>query len=245
MTALMVKSAQRAFEILELFESVCRPMRVGEIVERLALPQSSVSMLLKTLVARGYMEFDSATREFCPSVRVSFLADWAIRLPGQQQAIQDMMRDLHQTTGETVLMGRQSGLFMQYVSMIESGHAVRMSVSPGIIRPMHRSAIGIMLLSKMDDEDIGRLLRRYNAECSKQYGLARIATTLRAVELARAQGYYESDGLANQGVGVIATLLATRIRGHYLGVGAGGPCARLHQHRATIVAAVLRAGSAC
>ena len=80
-----------------------------------------------------------------------------------------MLRDLHQTTGETVLMGRQSGLFMQYVSMIESGHAARMSVSPGIIRPMHRSAIGIMLLSKMDDEDIGRLLRRYNAECSKQF----------------------------------------------------------------------------
>lgn len=58
---------------------------------------------------------------------------------------------------------------MQYVSMIESGHAARMSVSPGIIRPMHRSTIGIMLLSKMDDEDIGRLLRRYNAECSKQF----------------------------------------------------------------------------
>ena len=78
-----------------------------------------------------------------------------------------MLRDLHQTTGETVLMERQSGLFMQYVSMIESGHAARMSVSPGIIRPMHRSAIGIMLLSKMDDEDIGRLLRRYNAELTR------------------------------------------------------------------------------
>jgi DNA-binding IclR family transcriptional regulator len=245
MPAPLVKSAQRTFEILELFESQCRPMRVGEIVERLGLPQSSASMLLKTLVARGYMEFDANTREFCPSARVSFLADWAIRAPGQRQAIQDMMRDLAQATGETVLVGRQSGLFVQYVSMIESRHDARLNAPPGTLRPMHRSAMGIMLLSTMDDEHIGRLLRRYNAELGKVHGVARIAPTMKAVELARSQGYYESDSVATRGAGVVATLLATRIRGHYLAVGAGGPVARLHQFRARIVPAVLRAGSAC
>ncbi len=245
MSGLMVKSAQRTFEVLELFESVCRPMRVGEIVERLGIPQSSVSMLLKTLVARGYMEFDAQTREFCPSVRVSFLADWAIRAQGQQQAIQDMMRDLAHATGETVLVGRQNGLFVQYVSMIESRHEARLNAPPGTQRPMHRSAMGIMLLGTLDDDHIGRLLRRYNAEHSSTHGLARIATTLRAVELARAQGYYESDGIATPGAGVVATLLATKIRGNHLAVGVGGPVARLHQFRAKIVPAVLKAGRAC
>ncbi len=241
----MVKSAQRTFEILELFERVCRPMRVGEIVESLGIPQSSVSMLLKTLVAHGYMEFDAHTREFCPSVRVSFLADWAIRAQGQQQSIQDMMRDLAQATGETVLVGRQNGMFVQYVSMIESWHEARLNAPPGTQRPIHRSAMGIMLLSTMDDDHIGRLLRRYNAEFSNTHGLARIATTVRAVELARAQGYYESDGTATPGAGVVATLLATKIRGNLLAVGVGGPVSRLHQFRDKIVPAVLKAGRAC
>lgn len=57
----MVKSATRVFELIELFEVERQPMRVSTIVEKLGAPQSSVSMLLKTLVARGYMEFDAAT----------------------------------------------------------------------------------------------------------------------------------------------------------------------------------------
>ena len=105
----MVKSAQRVIDILELFESECRPLRVADIVERLGLPQSSVSMLLRTLVSRGYMEFDAATRQYCPSVRVAFLGDWTLRSVGQRK-VQDTMRWLADETGETVLLGRRSGL---------------------------------------------------------------------------------------------------------------------------------------
>ncbi len=87
MQAGMVKSAQRVFELLELFESECRPLRVGEIVQRLDMPQSSVSMLLKTLAARGYMDFDPQERTYCPSVRVAFLADWTNPEPEQAEIV--------------------------------------------------------------------------------------------------------------------------------------------------------------
>lgn len=65
----LVKSALRVLEILELFDAERRPLRVADIVDRMNVPQSSASMLLKTLVARGYMDFDAASREYCPSVR--------------------------------------------------------------------------------------------------------------------------------------------------------------------------------
>jgi hypothetical protein len=90
----MVKSAARVFELLELFDAERRPLRVTEIVQRLDMPQSSVSMLLKTMVARGYMEFDAADCSYCPSVRISFLNEWAMRAPGQRQDMQDAMRRL-------------------------------------------------------------------------------------------------------------------------------------------------------
>lgn len=56
----LVKSALRVLEILELFDAGRRPLRVADIVDRMNVPQSSPSMLLKTLVARGYMDFDAA-----------------------------------------------------------------------------------------------------------------------------------------------------------------------------------------
>lgn len=58
-----VKSALRVLEILEVFDAERRPPRVTDIVEPMNLPQSSASMLLKTMVARGYMDFDAASRE--------------------------------------------------------------------------------------------------------------------------------------------------------------------------------------
>lgn len=240
-----MKSAVRVFELLELFEAERRPLRVAEIVEKLGAPQSSVSMLLKTLVARGYMEFEGSRREYCPSLRISFLGDWATRMPEQKDAIQDAMRRLANETGETVLLGRQSGLLMQYLSIIESQHALRFSPSPGTMRPMHRTAIGIMLLSQLDDDQIGLLLRRYNAEAGKTGPPAKIAETIRAVEFAREHGYYESANLATPGAGVIAALLATPIRGQRLGIGIGGPVERLHKRRKQLLAAVLAVARKC
>ena len=74
---------------------------------------------------------------------------------------------------------------------------------------------------------------------------ARIAETMRAVDAARRQGYYESESLSTPGSGVIAALLATPLRGQTLGVGVGGPIARLHQRRAQLRAAVLEAARTC
>ncbi len=238
----MVKSAARVFELLELFDAERRPLRVTEIVQRLDMPQSSVSMLLKTMVGRGYMEFDAADRSYCPSVRISFLNEWAMRAPGQRQDMQDAIRRLADETGESVLLGRQSGLLLQYVSIIESPRALRFSPSPGTLRPLHRTAIGIMLLSRQDDERIGLLLRRYNAE--KLGPTARIAETFRAIAFAREHGWYEPASLATPGAGVIATLLPTPIRQQRLAIGVGAPVDRLHKRRRVLLDAVLAAAQA-
>jgi len=237
----MVKSALRVLEILELFDAERRPLRVTDVVRRLDVPQSSASMLLKTLVVRGYLDYDVATREYCPSARVSFLGAWAVGEPGRREVLIEAMRALADETGETVLLGRRSGLFMQYLSVIESDHALRLTISSGTLRPLHRTAIGIMLMSTLDDEQVGRLLRRWNAERDRDDPPARIGETLRAVDVARRQGYYESNSLATPGSGVIATLLPTPVRGQPLGLGVGVPVARLHARREALTAAVVAA----
>ena len=68
---------------------------------------------------------------------------------------------------------------------------------------------------------------------------------MRAVRQAREQGYYESANLATPGAGVLATLLATPIRGQWLGIGTGGPVARLHARRKQLLPAVLAVARNC
>ena len=234
----MVKSAIRVFELLEAFETGQRPLRIGEIVALLKAPQSSVSMLVKTLVTHGYMDFEPVSRTYCPSARVAFLCDWTTRVPEHKSELRDALHQISRATGETVILARRSGLFVQYISVIESRHTLRFALVSGIRRPLHHAALGIMLLSQLDDEEIGRLLRRYNAERRKSDPLAKVADTLRAAQQARAQGWYESANLATPGAGVICTLLNTPIRGQRLGVGVGGPLHRLQRERKKILSAI-------
>ncbi len=233
-----VKSATRVFDILELFERERRPMRVGEIAAALDVPQSSASMLLKTMAARGYAEYDAQCHTYWPSIRVSFLCDWAARKEGVRTSVQEVLRKLARETGETVLLARQSGIRLQYLSVLDAPQALRLSVASGLMRPMHMTAIGIMLLSRLDDGQIVRLLRCYNAERDEHEPLAKADQVLRCVERARKQHYYESASLATPGSGVIAAVMATPIRDTLLGIGIGGPIARLHKHREKLIAAV-------
>src|SRR5688572_17205832 len=109
----LVKSAVRVIEIFELFEAERRPLKISEIVERLRVPQSSVSTLMKTLIAQGFMDFDADTRQFRPSARLAFLGHWALGAPDSIEQVQSVMRRLADETGESVLLGAQNGLMMQ------------------------------------------------------------------------------------------------------------------------------------
>lgn len=242
----LVKSAIRAFEMLEVFERERRPLRVNELVSRLNAPQSSVSMLLKTMVSEGYMDFDPTTREYCPSARVSYFCEWATQLPHKPDAIPQALRELATTTGETVLLGRIDGLYMQYITVMDSQYDLRFSPTPGTKRPLHRSAIGIVLMSTMTDEAIRRLLRRYNAQvAADETQRADIAHILQEVGLARQQGYHHSSSLSTPGAGVIAMTLPTPIRRQRMALGIGGPLDRLQRHKAAYLKHLKAAALQC
>ncbi len=227
----MVKSAVRVIEILEFFEAERRALKVSEIVEGLRMPQSSVSTLMKTLAAQGYVEFDPETRRYRPAPRLAFLGHWALGGPGNIEQVQNLMRALAEQTEESVLLGGQKGLFMQYLSIIESPHNLRFSLRPGLVRPLHGSGIGIMLLTRRSDDDIRRIVRRHRAEFGAEDGWPDGEATLENVRLARAQGYIETFGIASRGAGTICTLLEIPGSGPCLGIAVGGPISRLDTHR--------------
>lgn len=245
MASRSVKSANRVFQLLEVFERERRSMRVGELVEKLDMPQSSLSMLLKTLVADGYIDFDPVARAYCPSVRVAYLCQWTAHLPHRADAIPEALRALAAQTGETVLLGRLDGVRMQYVTVIDSQHDLRFAPVAGTKRPVHRTAIGIMLLTTISEETASRILRKYNAEMATQQTLADVAVTLKEVAIAREQGYYHSQGLATPGAGVLAMLLPSSIRGQRLSVGIGAPLDRLLLHKRELLALLRTAAEHC
>lgn len=226
-----VKSAVRVVQVLELFEAERRALSVQEIVDALKVPQSSISSLLKTLVAEGYLTRQRSSRRYLPSERLAFVGHWALGASGGMTAIGRVMNYLSERTGEAVLLGVQSGLQMRYVSMIESPHALRFSLRPNQTRPLHGCGLGIMLLTRFTNSEIGAMVRNYNVEFRASPSSLTEAQVLKHVETARTQGYFETYGMVSDEVGTISTLLDLPLEGRALALGIGGPLARLNPKR--------------
>ncbi len=223
-----VKSAVRVLEIFEVFESERRALTISELVERLGIPQSSTSTLMKSLLAKGFVEYDGESRRYRPSVRLAFLGNWVLGSTGVIARIHALAQTLSERTGETVLVGAENGLWMQYLSVIVSPQTVRIALHPGLKRPLHLSGLGLMLLSLKPDPEIGRIVRRFNAE-ERVDDLPRVSErqVLGMVEAARAQGCCETANLITEGAGSMAMLLPLPAGQRPLAIGIGAPLERL------------------
>jgi len=237
-----VKSAVRVLAIFEVFEMERRALTISELVERLKIPQSSTSTLMKSLLTKGFVEFDAETRRYRPSVRLAFIGNWVLGSTNVIAQIHSLAQTLSERTGETILVGSENGLFMQYLSAIVSPHTVRIALHPGLKRPLHRSGLGLMLLSLKTDAEIGRVVRRYNAEFgaadSTRFSERQI---LEMVDTARRQGWCETANLIVEGAGSLATLLPLPQGQRPLAIGIGAPVARLQARHDVLQPALMEA----
>ncbi|MCC5988331.1 MAG: helix-turn-helix domain-containing protein [Pararhodobacter sp.] len=227
----MVKSAIRVIQILELFDKKQTSLSIQQIVNELGLPQSSVSSLVQSLFSMGYLNRMEGSRAFEPSERLAFLGNWTLGMPRGVEAVNELLHDLSEITGEAALLGCRSGFFLRYVAITESPHALRFALPVNQIRPLQSCGLGIMVLTQMTDEAVTLLVRRFNVE-QPEHGLKRPENEILAdVRLAREQGYFETFGIVTSEVGTISTMMNLPKTGRSLAIGIGGPLTRLNPNR--------------
>ena len=96
----VVKSAGRVLEIFEFFAHRHGPATVSEVAGTLGFPLSSTSVLLKSLLALGYLEYEPRAREYQPTIRFAVLGTWIFeRLFADEEEIPRLMDELQAETG--------------------------------------------------------------------------------------------------------------------------------------------------
>lgn len=198
-----VKSATRVLELFDYFDTIRRPARVGEIASRLGYPQSSTSVLLRRLVALGYIEFEPQGRTYLPSIRVASIGAWLLECHVPRGSLTGLSNDLSRETGHTVIIGSRNGLEAQYLHVVEATNAIRLHVVPGTRRVFVWSAVGFALMAAMRDEEIRALVRRTNAEMMPGRPRVDAAASLAKVQRVRDDGYVYSRALITPGGGMI------------------------------------------
>lgn len=235
-----IKSAARVLEVLEHFRAVREPQSLKQITEALGYPQSSTTMLLKSLIALGYLSYDRVGRVYFPTLRVAALGDWVSQALLGRGQIALAMQDLHAATGETVSIGLQNDVYMQYLSVIQSVHALRFHTEQGSQRPLVRSVLGWLLMSTHTDAEVERLLRRAN-QLLRTPERVNVTEMLAAVAALRGEPVAYAENMPLQGGATLCTLLPLQIQGRPVVLGLGGAIDRIRAHRPRYTQALLKA----
>ena len=234
MTDPAIKSAKRVFEILEHFDRERRPLALKEITAKFGYPPSSGSLLLKSLVTLGYLEYDQPSRTYFPTMRIAALGSWVQGSLFGEGEITRLMEHLHKKTKETVILATRSGLYAQYVHVVHSGQPLHFGVPPGTRRPLANSGMGWLFLSTLGPKELDRVRRRINAEPLRRQKLS-ADDILRRIAQVRAKGYAFSKGSVSEGVGIVGMLLPKGALGRRFAIGVAGPIGRLERREKAIV----------
>jgi DNA-binding IclR family transcriptional regulator len=222
----VVKSAARVLHILEFFDEVKCATSVAEVAEHHGWPHSSTSVLMRSLVALGYLHYDPSERSYFPSTRVALLGDWIQDNRFKDGQLMRLMHHLNDETGETVVLAAQNGLHSQYLRVIQGTNTLRMHLHIGTLRPLFVSGTGRALLSHMDPTTIRKLARKHNAGSDPQLPLD-IPRLLKQAAADRTNGYAMSLNHVTPRAGSIAMPLATRPQDRLLVIGLAGLSDRL------------------
>jgi len=235
MTAAVIKTAQRVLELFEAFDDARRPLELREVTARFGWPPSSASMLLKSMVALGYLSYDRHSRSYIPTMRMPMQTAWVHDAWLHSGGVLSMMEQVHAETEETVLIGLQSDLYAQYVHVIPTRLPLGYAPLPKTVRPIARCGLGWLLLSAYSDKAIGNILRRINyhePDPARRIQLPELMARIREI---RRDGHVFSRHTVTRGAGIVARLLPPREDGRRLAVGVSGPVERLAAKRETIL----------
>ena len=202
-----VKSAARVLAVFELFDEERGPLKVGEIAARLDLPQSSTSVLLRTLAGLGYMAADPVRRTYVPTARVGLLGSWCVGAPVRSGAMTRLIEALSRDTGQTIILAGRNGIHAQYLHVVQAILPLRMHVPIGTLRMLAWSTPGFVILQDATEDEVRSLVRRTNAELGATQGRLAAADVIARIAESRSAGYAFSRALVTAGTGMIAVRL--------------------------------------
>lgn len=185
----VIRSVQRALDILNLFNTQDFELGTTEIGRALDLPKSTVAGLAGTLTLNGYLEQDPATHKY----RLGFkLAERAGLLLGQfdlrKQAAQQLQA-LRDEFNETVNMGLLRGGEVVYIERMLGTNMLGMRSEIGKHERAHSTALGKAMLSFSSADNIQEFLAENELVAVTEYTITDAEVFRQELEVTRQRGY--------------------------------------------------------
>jgi DNA-binding IclR family transcriptional regulator len=209
-------------------------MTATEVGDVLGYPKSSMNVLLKSLVAQGYLSVEQDRLTYFPTLRLTQLGDWIPSALFGSDALVNTLETLRDRTHETVTLTMATGLHMRVLRVLLGKHPIALQMAEGYEFPIFGTAIGTAYMSTLSDAGLDALLRRGQDQLGGRGGFDPVATRT-AVEAARIDGYAAAYDAVLADTGAIAVPLVSPELGEALVVAVAGLHQRIKRHEPTIL----------
>jgi DNA-binding IclR family transcriptional regulator len=234
----LVKSAARALEILEVFADKRERLSSAQIGAVLGYPKSSLSVLLKSLVAQGYLSNGDGDQDYFPTLKLARLGDWLPTALLGSKTLLPTLEKLRDTTGETVTLTTAIDLQMRCLHALIGTQPIALQIAEGTTFPIIDTAIGTMYLATQPDETAKRL---FDAWVAHGHGSKRSWPALqRRVATARTDGHVAAYDAVLPDTGAIAMPIRAGLEDEVLIVGVAGLSRRIAEREGDIVKTMRR-----
>jgi DNA-binding IclR family transcriptional regulator len=155
----LLRTLERAVEVLKAFGREEPNLNIGRLVERLAMPRSVVVRILATLERAGFIErLPDNPRLF--RVGLAACEVGALYLVGNPllRSAEDVLRDLAERTGFTSYLGTLYGADVVILALREGRTPIRFIWQAGERLPVATTALGKALLMHMSSAQLDALL---------------------------------------------------------------------------------------
>jgi DNA-binding IclR family transcriptional regulator len=201
------RSVDRVFQIMELFAAERRPLSATKIGQALRMPHSSAVSVLSRLTDLGYLDQNSETKRFFPSLRLNSLCGTVPEAIIGGNPLAELVDRIQTSTDETTTISRLNGLFTMPIYVRSAKHANAWRVTLGLSGGLAtQSVVGRTLLSTLPDTDLQRFVQRANHWASRTRSgvVADAEQIMRAADFVREHGYLCRYNLLFPGVGAIS-----------------------------------------
>src|ERR1700742_1253279 len=185
----LTKAGQRGFGILELFRERQGPLRLKDVVDALGMPTSSAAALLKTMAQMNYLSFESASRAYLPTPRLSQLGGWVTPASYEDGPIQVAVRRIGRKLGETILLGTVTDIYVEIVDILRARQPLQYFTHVGSRVLLVHSGLGWPLLSGLGDEEVDRIYRSTVKQNKIESGVSSLNRLKNGIEQVRRDGY--------------------------------------------------------
>lgn len=235
---MVVKSADRVIDIIDLLKDFPRGLTLKEIADKLSLPQSSTFHLLQTMQARQFLSV-TERKAYKLGPKLIQIGTRALETLDVNAVAQPYLQELMESLEETVFMAVMLGHELIYVAKVDNYRSVRTSAQIGMRKPVYCTGLGKAFLAFMPEQVKDNILSGIEMPAITQNTITNPETLNEQLAEFRMQGYAIDDEENEGGLYCLAAPVFNAAGEIIAAISVAGPKNRMYPRHSEIACELL------